>query len=38
MALDVAIPLTDDDRRDIEIHIRGKFARSVASQVKSTLH
>lgn len=36
--LEVALPLTDDDRRDMEIHIRGKFARSVALQVKSTTH
>jgi len=36
--LEVAVPLTDDDRRDMEIHIRGKFARSVALQVKSTTH
>jgi len=36
--LEVAFPLTDDDRRDMEIHLRGKFARSVALQVKSTAH
>jgi len=36
--LEVAFPLTDDDRRDMEIHMRGKFARSIALQVKSTLH
>ena len=36
--LEVAIPVTDDDRRDMEIHIREKFARSVALQVKSTTH
>jgi hypothetical protein len=36
--LEVALPLTDDDRRDMEIHIRGKFARNIAFQVKSTLH
>jgi hypothetical protein len=36
--LEVALPLTDDDRRDMEIHIRGKFARSLALQVKSTTH
>jgi hypothetical protein len=35
--LEVALPLTDDDRRDMEIHLRGKFARNVALQVKSTL-
>jgi len=36
--LEVAIPVTDDDRRDMEIHLRGKFARNIAFQVKSTLH
>ena len=36
--LEVALPLTDDDRRDMEIHIRGKFARSLALQLKSTTH
>ena len=34
--LEVAFPLTDDDRRDMEIHMRGKFARNLALQVKST--
>jgi len=36
--LEVYLPLTDDDRRDMEIHVRGKFARSIALQVKSTTH
>jgi len=36
--LEVAFPLTDDDRRDMEIHLRGKFAGNLAFQVKSTLH
>jgi hypothetical protein len=36
--LEVAFPLTDDDRRDMEIHLRGEFARNLAFQVKSTLH
>jgi hypothetical protein len=36
--LEVALPLTDDDRRDMEIHLRGKFAGSIAFQVKSTMH
>ena len=36
--LEVAFPLTDDDRRDMEIHLRGKFAQSLALQIKSTLH
>jgi hypothetical protein len=36
--VEVALPLTDDDRRDMELHLRGKFAQSVALQVKSTKH
>lgn len=36
--LEVALPVTDDDRRDMEIHVRGKFARSIALQVKSTTY
>src|SRR5260370_6050738 len=36
--LEVFLPLTDDDRRDMEIHIRGKFARSLALQAKSTTY
>ena len=36
--LEVYLPLTDDDRRDMEIHMRGKFASSIALQVKSTTH
>jgi hypothetical protein len=36
--VEVALPVTDDDRRDMELHIRGKFARRVALQVKSTMH
>ena len=36
--IEVTLPLTDDDRRDMEIHIRGKFARSIAFQIKSTMH
>ena len=27
--LEVALPLTDDDRRDMEIHMWGKFARNI---------
>jgi hypothetical protein len=34
--LEVTLPLTDDDRRDMEIHIRGKFLGFIAFQVKST--
>ena len=36
--LEVSVPLTDDDRRDMEIHIRGHFANSMALQIKSTMH
>jgi hypothetical protein len=36
--LEVTLPLTDDDRRDMEIHIRGKFIGFIAFQVKSTTH
>jgi len=36
--LEVAFPLTDDDRRDMEVHLHGKFAGYRAFQVKSTLH
>lgn len=37
-AIEVTVPLTDDDRRDMELHLRGKFSRSIALQVKSTTH
>jgi len=36
--IEVSLPLTDDERRDMEIHLRGKFAGSIAFQVKSTTH
>jgi hypothetical protein len=36
--VEVAFPLTDDDRRDMELHLHGKFAGYRAFQVKSTLH
>ena len=36
--LEVTVPLTDDDRRDMEIHIRGKFVGSIALQAKSTMY
>lgn len=36
--LEIALPLTDDDRRDMEIHLRGGFGWSLAFQVKSTMH
>jgi hypothetical protein len=33
----VSVPWSDDERRDMEIHIRGKFAGSIAFQMKSTM-
>jgi hypothetical protein len=36
--VEVALPLTDDDRRDMELHLRGKFGDTKAFQVKSTTH
>jgi len=36
--LEVSWPMTDDDRRDAEVHIRGKFGESVAFQVKTATH
>ncbi len=36
--LEVSMPMTDDERRDMEIHIRGGFAANVAFQMKSTMH
>jgi hypothetical protein len=36
--LEVAVPVTDDDRRDMEIHIQQNFGQSVALQVKSTTY
>jgi hypothetical protein len=35
--LEVAAPLTDDDRRDEEIHARGQFGNALALQVKTTM-
>jgi hypothetical protein len=35
--LEVSLPLTDDERRDMEIHIRGRFG-NFALQIKSTMH
>ncbi len=31
-------PLTDDDRRDYEIHVRGLFGFALAMQIKSSMH
>jgi hypothetical protein len=36
--VEVAFPWTDDDRRDMELHLHGKFAGYRAFQVKSTMH
>jgi hypothetical protein len=35
--LEVAAPLSDDDRRDEEIHARGQFGKALALQVKTTM-
>jgi len=35
--LEVAAPLSDDDRRDEEIHARGQFGTALALQVKTTM-
>jgi hypothetical protein len=36
--LEVATPMTDDERRDLEAHRRGLFARYLAFQVKVSAH
>jgi hypothetical protein len=36
--IELAPPLTDDERRDWELHIRGQFGFGFAVQVKSTTH
>jgi hypothetical protein len=36
--LEVSLPMTDDERRDAEIHVRGQFTRAIAVQEKSTTH
>jgi len=36
--IELAPPLTDDERRDWELHIRGQFGFGLAVQVKSTMH
>ncbi len=36
--LEVSWPMTDDERRDAEVHIRGKFGESIALQVKTATH
>jgi len=36
--LEVAAPMSDDERRDFEAHIRGEFGRTLAFQVKCTAY
>src|SRR6266550_9346259 len=36
--LELAAPLTDDERRDYEIHRRGRYGVGLANQVKSSTH
>jgi hypothetical protein len=36
--IELAPPLTDDERRDWELHVRGQFGFGLAIQVKSTMH
>jgi hypothetical protein len=36
--IEVSSPMTDDERRDMETHIRGRFGPGLAFQVKSTTH
>jgi hypothetical protein len=36
--IELAPPLTDDERRDWELHFRGQFGFELAVQVKSTMH
>ena len=35
--IELAPPLTDDERRDYELHVRGHFGFAIAIQVKSTM-
>ncbi|HKV43770.1 MAG TPA: hypothetical protein VJT32_03700 [bacterium] len=35
--IELAPPLTDDERRDYEIHVRGQYGFGLAVQVKSTM-
>lgn len=37
-AVEVSKPATDDERRDMEMHIRGRFSRSLIGQSKSTTY
>jgi hypothetical protein len=36
--IEASWPVTDDERRDLETHIHGEFGRSIAFQVKSSMH
>src|SRR2546421_12877673 len=36
--LEVMAPATDDERRDLETHIRGQFSRGLIFQVKGTTY
>ena len=36
--LELSWPMTDDERRDAEVHIRGHFAETLAVQVKTVTH
>ena len=36
--IELAPPLTDDERRDWELHVKGQFGFGLAVQVKSTMH
>jgi len=36
-AVEVAATLTDDDRRDAEIHVRGHYGFALANQIKTTM-
>lgn len=35
--LEVAVPMSDDDRRDQEVHARGVFGMSLALQIKTSM-
>src|SRR5438132_10930576 len=35
--LEVAVPVSDDDRRDQEIHARGVFGKALALQIKTSI-
>jgi hypothetical protein len=36
--IEVSSPMTDEERRDMEIHVRGRFGPGLAFQVKSTAY